>query len=488
MEISRREQGNLVIEDIPEIPQRIVERMLRYRNTRSAGINDWDPAGEGMLISTRFAETTQIHYVENPGGARRQITFFSEPVGGGSMCPDPHTRGFLFAKDVGGGEFYQIFYFDLDSGEYTMLTDGASRNGAAKWSNKGDRFTYYSTKRNGRDWDLFLSDLENPQQAKPILQEDGAWVPVDWSPDDNRLLVMKQVSINESYYYVLDIESGELTQINPTEKKIGYGSAVWAKDGKGIFITSDETGEFKSLKYYDLDKKTFTDLTAEIAWDIREIETSHQGDTLAFTANEDGSSRLYLLDTNAMEYKQVSGIPAGQISGLKFHPDDDRLAMTINTPRTPGDIYVLHLKDNSLVRWTYSEVGGLNTDSFVAPELIHYETFDKRMIPAFYYKPSKGDAPCPVLIAIHGGPEGQYVPGFSADAQYYANELGIAFIAPNVRGSAGYGKSNLLLDNGYKREDTVKDIGKLLDNAEKTVDEMLAQHHRVLKTADLKSK
>lgn len=468
MKTTRREQGNLVIEGIPEMPQRIVERMFRYQNTRSASICDWDPAGEGMLISTRFSETTQFHYVEKPGGVRRQFTFFSEPVGEGTICPDPSTNGFLFTKDVGGGEFYQIFYLNLDNGEYMMLTDGSSRNGAARWSNKGDKLVYYSTKRNGRDWDLFLSDLENPQQAKPILQEGGAWIPGDWSPDDKHLLVRKQVSANESYYYVLDIASGELTQINPTEKKIAYGAAVWAKDGRGIFITSDEEGEFKRLKYYDLDRKTFTNLTAEIPWDVQGMEISHQGDKLAFTANEGGIGKLYLLNTDTKKYRQISGIPVGQVGGLRFHPDGDRLALVINTPQTPGDIYVLHLKDDSLARWTYSEVGGLNTDSFVVPELIHYETFDEvnnkpRTIPAFYYRPGKGSGPYPVLISIHGGPEGQYVPGFSATFQYYVNELGIAVIAPNVRGSSGYGKSNLLLDNGYKREDSVRDIGKLLD-------------------------
>ncbi|MHC4644551.1 MAG: TolB family protein, partial [Planctomycetota bacterium] len=166
----RNEQGNIVTEGIPEIPSRIVDRMLQYQNTRWASIQDWDAAGKGMLISTRFAETNQLHYVEKPGGTRRQITFFGEPVGEARICPDPRRQGFLFTKDVGGSEFYQLFYFDLKGAEYKMLTDGSSRNGAMLWSNKGDRFVYYSTRRNGRDWDLFVSDIKKPNQAKPILQ------------------------------------------------------------------------------------------------------------------------------------------------------------------------------------------------------------------------------------------------------------------------------------------------------------------------------
>ncbi|MCK5734528.1 MAG: S9 family peptidase, partial [Candidatus Latescibacteria bacterium] len=225
---------------------------------------------------------------------------------------------------------------------------------------------------------------------------------------------------------------------------------------------------FLRLRYYDLAEQTLTDLSGDIPWDVEAIELSPRGDRLAFTVNEGGVSKLYLLDTQTSIYKQVSGIPVGQIYGVHFHPDGDRLALVINTPQTPGDIYVLHLDEDALVRWTFSEVGGLDTDGFIVPELIHYETFDQvdgkpRMIPAFYYKPTKGKAPYPVLVSIHGGPESQYVPYFSYTVQYYLNELGIAVLAPNVRGSSGYGKRCLKLDNGILRENSVKDIGKLLD-------------------------
>ncbi|MBA7600258.1 Tol-Pal system protein TolB [subsurface metagenome] len=464
----RIERGNLVIEGIPEIPQRIVERMFQYHNTRSASVQDWDPDGNGMLISTRFGETTQLHYIENAGGARRQITFFPEPVGGATMCPDPSTHGFLFTKDVGGSEFYQVFYFDLDNGQYKILTDGSSRNGAMSWSNKGDKFAYFTTKRNGSDWDICISDIKNPHKATSILEKGGVWTPTEWSPRDQLLLVTNYISVNESYYYIVDVESGNLSQINPKDEKIAYGAALWAKDGKGVYITSDEGSEFLCLKYYDLNKKEFTDLTTDIPWDVEQIEISKQGDKLAFITNEDGIGKLYVLYTTTRKHKQVTEIPTGQVYGLKFHPDGNQLALVINTPQTPGDIYVLDLQCNSLERWTYSEVGGLKTDSFVMPELIHYETFDKvngksRMTPAFYYKPKKVSGSYPVLMSIHGGPESQYVPYFSSRVQYYVNELGIAVLAPNVRGSSGYGKRYLKLDNSYQREDSVRDVGKLLN-------------------------
>ena len=239
-QIERIEKGNLAIEGIPEIPNQIVEKMMQYQNTRSAYIEDWFPGGEKMLISTRFGETSQLHLLEKAGGARKQITFFKEPIGGASVCPDPSINGFLFAKDIGGNEFYQVFYYDLDSANYDMLTDGVSRHGGFSWSNKGDKFVYYSTKRNGKDWDLYINNIDNPKVATPILEKEGVWIAVDWSPNDQKLLVIKYISANESYYYILDIKSGELEQINPKDEKIAYGSAIWSKDNKGVYITNNE--------------------------------------------------------------------------------------------------------------------------------------------------------------------------------------------------------------------------------------------------------
>jgi dipeptidyl aminopeptidase/acylaminoacyl peptidase len=466
-EVERKEMGNLVIEGIPEIPQRIIDRMLQYQNTRSTSLSGWDSEGEGIFISTRFGETSQIHYVAVPGGARKQITFFNEPVRGAAICPDRSRDGFLFAKDVGGGEFYQIFYYDLKTGSFKMLTDGSSRNGGVEWSNKGDRFVYYSTKRNGRDWDIYVSSITEPEKAVSVVEDGGFWYPGEWSPDDTKLVVGRYVSANESYGYIVDLETKKLEQLNPSEKKIAYRGIEWSKDGKGIFYSSDEDTEFQHLRYYDCESKTSKILTGDIPWDVENFDISHNSDFLAFRTNENGMSRLYIMETNSFKYRRIEDIPVGQIYGLRFNPDGKRLAFVINTPQTPGDTYVLNIDGDKLERWTFSEVGGLDTDSFVVPTVIHYETFDEvdgkqRMIPSFYYRP-KGKGPFPVLINIHGGPEGQYTPNFSSTMQYAVNELGIAVLGPNVRGSAGYGKSYLKLDNGYKREDSVKDIGSLLE-------------------------
>lgn len=292
---------------------------------------------------------------------------------------------------------------------------------------------------------------------------------MDWSPDDSKLLVVKYVSANESYPYILDLNTKELTQINPSKKKIAYAWALWSKDGKGIYFTSDEGSEFKQLKYYDLKTKKITALTKDILWDVTDFDLSKDGNFIALVINHDGISKLYLMNLESDRELDLPEIPVGQIYGLNFDPDGTKLGMVLNTPQTPGDVYVLDIQNKNLVRWTYSEVAGLRTENFAVPELIHYETFDRvndkpRMIPAFYYKPKNhGERPFPVLIAIHGGPESQYRPFFRSALQYYVNELGIVVLAPNVRGSGGYGKNYLKLDNSYKREESVKDIGKLLD-------------------------
>ncbi|MDD3642069.1 MAG: alpha/beta fold hydrolase [Candidatus Krumholzibacteria bacterium] len=466
--VERREEGNLVIEGIPEIPRRIEERMIQYQNTRSAAVQDWSLDGSGLYISTRFGETSQIHFVGAPGGARRQITFFDEPVYGAAVCPAPSSNGFLFGKDVGGGEFYQLFWFDVPTGRYAMLTDGASRNGGAVWSNAGDRFVYYTTRRNGRDWDLWVMPAGDPDGARPVLEAGGTWGAVDWSPDDTKILVTRYISAAESHPHLLDPATGSLEAINPTGGPASYGGGIFSKDGGSLYFTSDENSEFSHLRLYDIAGKRAAILTEEIPWDIEGISLSHDGATLAFTANEDGIDRLYLMDAGTHEYRRVEGIPEGSIGGLLFSPDDERLALTIGTPSSTGDAWVLGLGDLSLERWTFSEIGGLDPETFSKPRLIRYETFDTvgakpRTIPAFYFRPAEGDGPFPVLIDIHGGPEGQYTPYFSATMQYFIDELGCAVIAPNVRGSTGYGKSYQLLDNGMKREDSVRDIGALLD-------------------------
>ncbi|MEO0105936.1 MAG: prolyl oligopeptidase family serine peptidase [candidate division WOR-3 bacterium] len=465
-EIVKYKKGNLVIENIPEIPTSLIKKLNSYQDVRYAYFLDWFPDDKGILIATRFADVNQIHQVEFPGGMRRQLTFFDEPVGGGRVCPDYSKPYFLFSKDSAGNEVDQIFKYNYRTGEYEMLTDGKSKYGYYLWSRKGDRFAFTSTKRNNKDFDIYLGDLSGEKSHRLILKVEGDWSPVDWSFDDTKLLLHKYISANESQLFILDIKTSALTEINPIDKKVSYDIARWAKGDKGIFYISDEFGEFNQLIYYEITSGAKEILTKSIPWDIVTFDLSPNGDTIAFVSNENGIAKLYILEIPTRKINLIN-LPIGWIGGIKFKPDGKSLALTLITYRAPSDVYTLEFKNRRLLRWTYSEIAGLDTTRFVPPELISYETFDSvdgkpRMIPAFVYKPKKS-GPHPVIIDLHGGPSGQYIPLFSPMIQYYVNELGCAVVCPNFRGSSGYGKTFLTLDDGYKREDAVKDIGKLLE-------------------------
>lgn len=301
-QVERTETGNLILENIPDIPQRIIEKMTRYQQTRSASFAGWLHNEKGILISTRFGETSQIHKVKFPGASREQITFFSEPVGGVRTSPDSDQSKFLYTKDIGGNEFYQIFTFNMADGAVEMITDGNSRNSSATWSNKGDKFVYSSTKRNGKDYDIYIANINDPKNSELLIEVSGSWSTADWSPDDSKLLVRNYISINESYYHIYDFITGELKQFSPSQDKISYGSAVWSKINNGVFYTSDEKSEFNRLRYIDLNSGSVKVITTDIDWDIGSLELNNQGTRLAFTVNEAGLSKLYLLDAETMKY------------------------------------------------------------------------------------------------------------------------------------------------------------------------------------------
>jgi dipeptidyl aminopeptidase/acylaminoacyl peptidase len=454
---------SIVTEHVPEIPAELVRKLNPYQNIRMAGFSSWHPSRREMLISTRFAEVPQVHLVKTPGGARQQLTFFREPAGAARFSPRAGKEYFVFAMDEGGAEFYQLYRFDLASGRHELLTDGKSVNSAGPFNNRGDRIAYTSTKRNGRDFDIYVMDPEQPSSARMVFEAKGAWSPLDWSPDDQKLLLGQYISINESYLHVLDLASGKVDALTPSAAEpVAYSDARWSKDGKGLYVASDREGEFRRLWSLDLASKQWTPLTSHIPWDVEGLELSPDGRLLAFTTNQDGISKPHLMDTATRKELPPPRLPDGQIRAGRFHDNLKEIAFVVMSARSPSDVYSYNWETGAVERWTFSEAGGLNPEQFPETTLIHYPTFDKRSIPAFIVKPgSRFRAPYPVIVNIHGGPEGQARPGLNAS--YFVNEMGIAVIYPNVRGSSGYGKSYLKLDNAGKREDSVRDIGALLD-------------------------
>lgn len=473
--MKKRVKGNLILEGIPAIPTELHENLIRYQNTREARLVDWLPDGDGVLIATRFGEVDQVHHIVEPGKYREQLTFFSEPVFGAKVRPTSHKKGFLFLKDIGGSEMYQVFYQDMANNNVQQLTSGRFKNAHLLWNHAGNQFAYASTRNNQIDHHVFLHSLNNGQREQLLFEGEGYWYPIDWSGDDEWLTIGNYQSISKSSVYLLHINSGELIPVGQPDLDSASRGGFWDKNDQGVFFTSDDNSQFQQLYYFNLSTRTIEIISKDIPWDVEDMCLSPNKDQLVFCVNNNGISELYLLDIESREYSKLNNLPIGFISNLRWHPTEFKLGLTINTSQSPADVYVMDLTTHALKRWTYSEVGGLTMEDLVEPTLIHYDTFDEeegktRQIPAFYYRPKDCDDTCPVLIYIHGGPESQYRPVFSANFQYYLNELGIAVIAPNVRGSTGYGKHFLQLDNGYKREDSVKDIGSLLNWIEQQPD------------------
>jgi len=457
---------NLVTEGIPNIPSSLAETVDRYNNFRGASLDSWDPVKREMLISTRFADTSQIHLVKMPGGARTQLTFYADRVAGAQYSPTKDDS-FVLSKDIGGGEFFQFYRYDVATGDVTLLTDGKSRNTNPAWSYTGDKIAYGSTRRTGNDVDLYVVNPTQPKSDHLLVQlQGGGWSPLDWSPDGQKILALEGISVNESYVWLIHVSSGEKTLLTPKggNVKIAYSGGRFSKDGKGIYVATDKDSEFQRLAYIDLATKQHTYLTSNIPWDVDEFDLSYDGRTIAFVTNEDGFGVLHLFDTRTRKEKPVPNVPKGVISGVSWHKNNRDLGFNISSARSSSDAYSLDLQSGKVERWTFSETGGLNTASFPEPELIHWKSWDGRAISGFLYRPPKNyTGKRPVIINIHGGPEGQFRPSFAGRWNYYLDELGIAMIAPNVRGSSGYGKTFLALDNGFLREGSYQDINTLLD-------------------------
>jgi dipeptidyl aminopeptidase/acylaminoacyl peptidase len=457
---------NLVVQGIPPIASTLVEDVGRYTEFRGAGFASWHPQRREMLISTRLGDVPQVHVLKFPGGARIQLTFGKEPASGGSFQKKDGSY-LLYSQSIGGNEQYQKYRYDLESGQTTLLTDGKSRNIGGVWSNAGDQIAYGSTRRNGKDVDLYVMNPADPTSNHMVAQlQGGGWGAVDWSPDDKQLLVVQEESINESYLWVLDLQSGEKKLITPheTDQKIAYGAAQFSRDGRGLYLTTDRNSEFQRLAYMDLATGKLDTLTDSIPWDIEDFDLSRDGKTLALVSNEDGISVLRLLDTETKKLTPLPQVPQGVIGGIKWHHNNRDLAFTLSSARSPSDVYSLDKETGKIERWTFSETGGLNPSNFSEPQLIRWKSFDDRAISGFLYRPpAKFTGKRPVVILVHGGPEAQARPGFMSRYNYLLNEMGVALIQPNIRGSAGYGKSFLQLDNGILRDHAYKDIGALFD-------------------------
>jgi len=450
----------LVADGIPAVPQTLVEETRPYMEFRTAAFQGWDPVTKSMLISTRFGNVAQLHTVAGPGMARRQISFEAEPLGGNYL---PGDGTLVVQKDKGGNEFFQLY--TLNNGKLTLLTDGKSRNGLSAVSKDGKWVGYSSTRRNGADSDLYIMDPRDPSTNRMVKEvKGGGWAIAGFAPGNAHAVVVNRISVAKSDLYWLDLASGAMTPIGDHKKMIAYGGGQFAPDGT-LWVTSDEGSDFQRLGTLDPKTGKFTARSPEKKWDIEGFDIADDGSFIAYTINEAGIAKLRLMDPKTGAVREVTDLPKGTIGSVQIAPWGT-IGLTVTSAKVPADAFSVDPASLAVTRWTHSETGGLDPAVNVEPEFVEVKSFDGEPVSGFLYRPDPAKFPGkrPLIVSIHGGPESQFTPGFRGRTNYLLNELGVAMFYPNVRGSTGFGKRFVSLDNGpFLRENSVQDIGAFLD-------------------------
>lgn len=457
----------LIVDGIPKIPASLLMPVTKYGNTYAYSLIGWDPIKPEVVVLQKSPRMWDIARIKVAGES--PVAFTYAP----SRCIDtfyqPQGKSLVFTVDyTSGAELNQLYYYNIATQKGRLITDGKSRNLYPMWSNSGEWLIYSSARRNGKDLDIYVVKPDDQESDRLVAQVNGAdWAAFDWSPDDRKVIISDAKSTNESYLWILDVSTGAKSLLTPSRRgeKIFNGSyAQFSKDSTGVYHITDRDSEFQRLAYVDIATGRYTYLTSQIAWDVEEFVLSPDRSLLAFITNEGGISKLRILNTASGKELPVPKLPAGIINGLRWHISGSYLGFAISSTTSPGDIYSTDVKTGALEKWTRRSAARVQSAALSEPELIEWKSFDGRMIPGYLYRPAaKFTGKRPVLIDIHGGFGFQYRPGFRDKENYFTSEMGIAMIYPNIRGSGGYGKTYMKLDNGYNREDSYKDIGTLLD-------------------------
>jgi dipeptidyl aminopeptidase/acylaminoacyl peptidase len=454
--------ANVTVDGVPPIPMSLVSAVAPYGQYRRAQIVAWHPTERRVLVTTTFATVPQLHEVKFPGAARTQLTFFADGV---SIRPGavftPGGDAIVFQKDTaGGGEANQLFRYDAASGALTLLTDGKSRNGVPVISRSG-RVAYDSTRRDGKNRDLYLLDPRLPNSSTLLAETAGSWSALDWSGDEKSILALQSMSSSESYIWKIQLPGGERALLTPKgDRPVRWSAAFFAGGGPGIYAQGNLNSE--GQRVFAFANGAWTPVTPA-EHPIETFAPSPDGQKLAVVFDGGATSRLALLDAKG-RILQNPALPAGVISDLLWHPTRNEVAFNIAGARSFSDVYSVDVATNRLDRWTFSEMAGGNAETLPDAEIVKWKSFDGLEISGVLYRPPAAfKGPRPVIINVHGGPVERERPRAIGRSNYFRNELGIAVIYPNIRGSAGFGRAFEELDNGLLRENAVKDIGALLD-------------------------
>ncbi|HEX9274189.1 MAG TPA: prolyl oligopeptidase family serine peptidase, partial [Candidatus Binatia bacterium] len=457
--------ASVVHEGVPPVPASLGRETSLYRSSPGSSLVGWDPEKPQVVISSYCMNAKCASRVDSPGRSARFL--LQLPAWYRDISYEPGGNFLVYTKPVDENFKDQIYRYDLKTKETTLLTDGRSRNRYPLFSSSGKLLAYSSNRRNGRDLDVYVMDPLNPASNRMLAELEGEdWAVFDWSPDDRKVILSDYKSVNETYLWMLDLGTGRKDLLTPSkgsEKAYNGSFAFFGKDGKGVYFITDRQSEFRRLAYLDFPSKRLDFLTDHIRWDIDELALSPDGKTIAFVSNQNGIGRLHLMDVATRKEMPIPEMPVGVVSGLIWHRRLPYVGFVLSTTKFASDVLSINVETLKLERWT-TAYSPIKADSFKEPEIVKWRSFDGKMISGFFYRPPETFAgKRPVLIDIHGGQKDQFRPNFRGEDNYFINALGIACIYPNVRGSTGYGKTFMKLDDGVLRQDAVKDIGALLD-------------------------
>jgi pimeloyl-ACP methyl ester carboxylesterase/Tol biopolymer transport system component len=446
----------LVFDGVRPTSVTVLETIEPYLSTRSATLAGYSKDG-GALILTRLGGNTQVHRVDHPLGDREQVTFGPNNVAQASFDP-LDSSAIFYRADVEGSERYTVHHLDLDSRKLRALTpEGSHTRGYVTTRDGAILMSSYS--EDGTETIVTELDADgNP--PREVFRGPGAWTLSSVAPDGRRLLFREFKAADEVSLHLFDLDSGILSRLYGGKPGEVCKGASFSSDGLVIDLLANRGGDFISLWRLELDAGRWTELTPHRDWDIEGFTRQSSGKRLAVVANEDGASVIYVVDPGKRRMSEVAR-PGGVVSDVRFS-DSRHVLATVSTPRAPADVWQYDIVDHKAVRWTRSEIGGLHSDHFIAPTVIRFRSFDGREIPADYYRP-RGAGPFATVIYVHGGPESQSRPSFNPFFQYLAAHRNVAVIAPNLRGSSGYGLAYMGLDDATKRMDVIADVGALLD-------------------------
>jgi len=456
---------NIEVFGVPPIPSSIANEVKPYAGIYGLPLAGWNPARREIWLKG-LSSVTWISRVSTPGATPETSSIYIRSAGIYDIYFQPQGEYSAYTRDANGDESFQLYLYKISTGQSTLLSDGKSRNTEPVWSNAGDKIVYSSSPSGTEGVNLRVLNPFDSKSDRLLEKSSGSYLKAyDWSPDDQSIVYCDFSSNTTSTLWIADAETGKNRLLSPPSKNPElYDFPQFSKDGKRVYVVSDHDSDFRRLAYIDLASGNIGYVPSPSQWDVEDFQIAPDGKTLAFITNEDGISKLHLIEMATSKELPIGQLPLGIISDIKWRRDSTELAFNFKSPTTPNDVYSARVKDGNVERWAKSITNGVDTSKFPYPELIHWKTFDNRALSGFLYRPSaKFTGKRPVIIDIHGGPEEQYRPLFGYTDNYFLNELGVAKIYPNVRGSSGYGKAFLTLDNGTKREDAVKDIGALLD-------------------------